>query len=245
MSDLQLPSLVELVLNNGFIDDEQAHAIVRDHLSQGKSYKELVLGLDVLGEEDLLSLMAGEQGTDVIDVKSVAFDDTLKNLVPVASVRLHTIVPVEVTSDYVIFATADLVETDVIDELTFLLSREIRFVFAPERDIKDIIEENFTSSDASDALIEDLSSFEGMEGAEDEKGIESAAASAPVIRFVNLVLYQAITDRASDIHIEPFEKDFKIRYRVDGALYEMNPPPLSMALPIISRIKVLSRWEDF
>ena len=107
---LQLPPLVELVLNNGFIDEEQAHAIVRDHLSQGKSYKALILAQDVLGEEDLLSLMAGEQGTDVIDVKSVAFDESLKNLVPVASVRLHTIVPVEASSDYVVFASADLVE---------------------------------------------------------------------------------------------------------------------------------------
>ena len=240
VDDLQLPPLVELVLNNGFIDEEQAHAMVRDHLSQGKSYKELILATEVLGEEDLLSLMAGEQGTDVVDVKSVVFDEALKSLVPVASVRLHNIVPVEIDPDYVIFASADLVETDVIDELTFLLSREIRFVFAPEADIKAVIEENFSTTDASDALIEDLSEMDGLEDSSDEKGIESAAASAPVIRFVNLVLYQAITDRASDIHIEPFEKDFKIRYRVDGALYEMNPPPLSMALPIISRIKVLS-----
>lgn len=240
VDSLQLPPLVELILNNGFIDEEQAQALVRDHISQGKPYKDLILALEVLGEEDLLSLMAGEQGTDVIDVKSVVFDESLKNLVPVASVRLHNLVPVEVSSDYVIFATADLVETDVIDELTFLLSREIRFVFAPEADIKAVIEDNFSSSDASDALIEDLSEMDGLDENASEQGIESAAASAPVIRFVNLVLYQAITDRASDIHIEPFEKDFKIRYRVDGALYEMNPPPLSMALPIISRIKVLS-----
>ena len=206
---LQLPPLVALVLENGFIDDTQAQELVRQHIEGGKPYKELILDLDVLSEDDLLSLMAGSQGTDVVDLSNFAFDDTLKNLVPVASVRMHSIVPVEAESDHVTFATADLVEADVIDELTFLLSREIRFVFATEAQIKAAIDENF-------------------------------AGSAPVIRFVNLVLYQAITDRASDIHIEPFEKDFKIRYRVDGALYEMNPPPLSMALPIISRIKVLS-----
>ena len=239
-SSLALPPLVELVRDNGFIDDAQAEELVRAHLQDGKPYKELILALDVLSEEDLLSLMAGSQGTDVIDLSTVAFDDTLKNLIPVASIRLHTIVPVEVERDHATFATADLIEADVIDELTFLLSREIRFVFAPEEAIKKAIDDNFSAGEASDALIEDLSDFDGVEGATDEKGIESAAASAPVIRFVNLVLYQAITDRASDIHIEPFEKDFKIRYRVDGALYEMNPPPLSMALPIISRIKVLS-----
>ena len=235
---LQLPPLVALVLENGFIDDAQAQELVRQHIESGKPYKELILDLDVLGEDDLLSLMAGSQGTDVVDLSNFTFDDTLKNLVPVASVRMHSIVPVEAESDHVTFATADLVETDVIDELTFLLSREIRFVFATEAQIKAAIDESFSGGDASDALIEELPEFDADTA--DEKGIESAAASAPVIRFVNLVLYQAITDRASDIHIEPFEKDFKIRYRVDGALYEMNPPPLSMALPIISRIKVLS-----
>ena len=235
---LQLPPLVALVLENGFIDDTQAQELVRQHIEGGKPYKELILDLDVLSEDDLLSLMAGSQGTDVVDLSDFAFDDTLKNLVPVASVRMHSIVPVEAESDHVTFATADLVEADVIDELTFLLSREIRFVFATEAQIKAAIDENFAGGDASDALIEELPEFDADSA--DEKGIESAAASAPVIRFVNLVLYQAITDRASDIHIEPFEKDFKIRYRVDGALYEMNPPPLSMALPIISRIKVLS-----
>ena len=234
---LQLPPLVELVRDNGFLDDEQAQELIRQHLEGGKPYKQLILDQGTLSEEDLLTLMAGSQGTDVVDLSGMEFDDTLKNLIPVASVRMHSIVPVESEPDHATFATADLVETDVIDELTFLLSKEIRFVFATEAQIKAAIDDNFAAGDASDALLEELPAI-GDET--DEKGIESAAASAPVIRFVNLVLYQAITDRASDIHIEPFEKDFKIRYRVDGALYEMNPPPLSMALPIISRIKVLS-----
>ena len=241
VSDLQLPPLLSLVLNNGFIDEARAQGYLRAHLDSGKSYKQLLTDDGILEEADLLELMAGDQGTDVIDLNTVVFDDDLKNLVPTASVRLHKLVPVEATAEYVTFATADFVETDVVDELTFLLSREIRFVFATEDTIAKALDEHFSASEASDAMIEDISEFESLDGSSDsEQGIESAAASAPVIRFVNLVLYQAITDRASDIHIEPFEKDFKIRYRVDGALYEMNPPPLSMALPIISRVKVLA-----
>jgi type IV pilus assembly protein PilB len=75
---------------------------------------------------------------------------------------------------------------------------------------------------------------------DDTRGIQEAAGSAPVIRFVNLVLYQAVQDRASDIHFEPFENLFNIRYRVDGALYEMAPPPKRLALPVISRLKVMA-----
>jgi hypothetical protein len=73
-----------------------------------------------------------------------------------------------------------------------------------------------------------------------ERDIESMAEQTPIIKFVNLVIGQAIRDKASDIHFEPFEHEFKIRYRIDGALYEMAPPPKQLALPILSRIKVLA-----
>src|SRR5439155_5544286 len=75
---------------------------------------------------------------------------------------------------------------------------------------------------------------------EDAAAMQDLANQAPIVRFVNLVLQQAVQDRASDIHFEPFETDFRIRYRVDGALYEMSPPPKQLALPVISRLKVMA-----
>jgi type IV pilus assembly protein PilB len=102
-------------------------------------------------------------------------------------------------------------------------------------------DESASVSDMLNSLESDLTLDTSLNVDEaDDKSLESAASAAPVVRFVNLVLYQAVTDRASDIHFEPFETDFKIRYRVDGALYEMSPPPRRLALPIISRIKVMS-----
>ena len=76
-----------------------------------------------------------------------------------------------------------------------------------------------------------------------EAAVEAEANATPIIRFVDLILYQAIQDRASDIHFEPFENEFKIRYRVDGALYEMSPPPRHLALPVISRVKVMANMN--
>jgi type IV pilus assembly protein PilB len=121
-------------------------------------------------------------------------------------------------------------------------------VLAREEDVKNCINQFYgdDSSAVNDMLsaleseIEEVSDALTLGDDSDEKGIEEAAGSTPVIRFVNLVLYQAVNDRASDIHFEPFEKEFKIRYRVDGALYEMAPPPKRLALPLISRIKVMS-----
>ncbi|MBO4287240.1 MAG: Flp pilus assembly complex ATPase component TadA, partial [Kiritimatiellae bacterium] len=130
------------------------------------------------------------------------------------------------------------------DELMFVLTKDIQFAMAREGAIRSKIldlygEESANAADMLDSLSSDMSL--AAEGAgQSEEDVAAQAASAPVIRFVNLVLYQAVTDRASDIHFEPFEKDFKIRYRVDGALYEMTPPPANLALAIISRIKVMS-----
>jgi type IV pilus assembly protein PilB len=133
------------------------------------------------------------------------------------------------------------------DELMFVLARDITFVLAREKDVVNLVNEYY--GDDSDTVTEMLSNLEtvieqdvslGAADGADEKSIEELAGAAPVVRFVSLVLYQAIKDRASDIHFEPFEKEFRIRYRVDGALYEMQPPPKRLALPVISRIKVLS-----
>jgi type IV pilus assembly protein PilB len=133
------------------------------------------------------------------------------------------------------------------DELMFVLTRDVSFVMAREEDCQTFINQFY--GDDSAAVTDMLSALESeieesdallIGDEEDELGIEEAAGSTPVIRFVNLVLYQAVNDRASDIHFEPFEKEFKIRYRVDGALYEMRPPAKRLAMPIISRVKVMS-----
>ena len=122
----------------------------------------------------------------------------------------------------------------------------VQAVVAPVYQIDDLIRKHYGSDLGSlDAVLAELGGgieF-GKDGELDLKELESEANSAPIIRYVDLVLAQAIQDRASDIHFEPFETDFKIRYRVDGSLYEMAPPPRHLANPVISRIKVMSNMN--
>ena len=122
--------------------------------------------------------------------------------------------------------------------------KEIQVVVAPVHQIEDLIRKHYGSDASSmDEILAELGGGvefgDGRHGL-DLKNLEAEANATPIIRYVDLVLYQAIQDRASDIHFEPFETEFKIRYRVDGALYEMAPPPRHLALPVISRIKVMS-----
>jgi type IV pilus assembly protein PilB len=162
---------------------------------------------------------------------------------------MYNVVPVAADQHSVTLATFELLSPEVVDELMFVLTRDVNFVVAREEDIKTYLIRFY--GDESDSVTDMLSALETeLEGTEEllefgEKvqeieDLEHAANLTPVVRFVNLVLYQAVKDRASDIHFEPFENEFKIRYRVDGALYEMAPPPKHLALPVTSRIKVIS-----
>ncbi len=240
-----LAPLLALVVENGFLAGEQAEEITREHLESGKSYRDLILAQDIVSEDDLLSMIASSQGCDVIDLKDIPVNHAIIEAIPATTARMYNVVPVEAAPDHITLATADLIDPNVMDELVFLLTKDVRIVMAREEDIKNAIQEYYgdeggSVNDMISTLESDLAADASLKVEADEKNIESVANAAPVIRFVNLVLYQAVTDKASDIHIEPFERDFKIRYRVDGALYEMNPPPLHMALPIISRVKVMA-----
>ena len=124
----------------------------------------------------------------------------------------------------------------------FPLTWTYRLIVCDPEEINRLIEQHYGKDESTLAdLLGDISSegFENLDEAKESELID-AANETPVIRFVNLVLQQAVRAQASDIHFEPFEDEFRIRYRVDGALYEMSPPPKSLALPVISRVKVIS-----
>jgi type IV pilus assembly protein PilB len=239
--------LLDLVVSNGIIDQQQADDLREEQTTSGKPMRKLLIDMGFVSEDDLLGMMAAYQGCEVVDLANLAVDDSVVQSVPASVARMYNVLPISATAGTITLATSDLVDPHVMDELMFVLTKDVQFVLARESDVRSRVaelygDESATVSDMLNSLESDLALDTSLNADDsmDEKSLESAAAAAPVIRFVNLVLYQAVTDRASDIHFEPFEKDFKIRYRVDGALYEMTPPPRRLALPIISRIKVMS-----
>jgi type IV pilus assembly protein PilB len=145
-------------------------------------------------------------------------------------------------------ALADPLNVGRIDELGYVVKKDIQLVVADPAQIAKAIEKYYPEENESFTdLLKELGSdteiakeVSEFEVTDDATMMARLADQAPIIRFVNLVLFQAVQDRASDIHFEPFETEFKIRYRVDGALYEMSPPPKQLALPVISRLKVMA-----
>ncbi|MFA7172133.1 MAG: GspE/PulE family protein [Kiritimatiellia bacterium] len=238
--------LIDLAISNGVIDMQQSEEIREEQQRTGNSIRKILINNGYVSEEDLLGMMASYQGCDVIDLEIASLDPDVIGSVPGNVARMYNVLPVSATAGTVTLATSSLLDPHVMDELMFVLTRDVQFAFAKEQDLLERIRANYGEDSASiadmiDGIESDMASDSTlMVDGSDAVSLENAAAAAPVIRFVNLVLYQAVTDRASDIHFEPFETSFRIRYRVDGALYEMSPPPIRLALAIISRIKVMS-----
>jgi len=155
--------------------------------------------------------------------------------------RMYGVLPISDDGTTLNLVAIDPFNSQIHDDLTFALDRNVAIHVADPGVVSQLIRNTYGEDDASvEDLLKELGSFEFSEDADSEKELEAVASETPIIRFVNLVLNQAIKDQASDIHFEPFEDEFKIRYRIDGALYEMAPPPKTLALPVTSRIKVVA-----
>ena len=239
--------LLDLLVKNGVLDQDAVETIREEQRNAaGKTVREIVVDGGYIDEDSLLGMMAAYQGCEVIDLANMELTDDVVNAIPASIARMYNVLCVAVDDTSVTLATSNLVDPRVSDEVTFALSKEVRFVMAREKDLNDRIAQHY--GDSSDSVADMLKSLgEGMDADESLKGdpndvaaLDAAANSNAVVKFVNMILYQGVVDRAADIHIEPFEKDFKIRYRVDGALYEVKAPDVSMAPAIISRVKIMA-----
>ena len=243
-----MDQILNILIQNGYLDEDQANDLADLSKSEAKPVRRLVIDQEILSEDDLLAAMAAYQDTEMIDLGSMTLETEVTEAIPASTARMYNVFPVAFDDSSVTLATFDLVDPRINDEMLFTLSKEVRFVFAREKDVMDRIAQYY--GDSSESVADMIKSLgEGMTDDEalasgvnenDIASMESAANSSAIIRFVNLVLYQGVVDHAADIHIEPFENDFKIRYRVDGALYEMKAPDVKMAPAIISRIKILA-----
>jgi type IV pilus assembly protein PilB len=161
-------------------------------------------------------------------------------------VKMYRFFPVRFEHETLKIAVADPLDANILDDLRFILETPVEICIAREKDIEEAIDKHYGKEETNlETLMKELQAFSGREASDDVDmhEIEEMVNDAPVVRLLNLVLIQAIKDKASDIHFEPFETEFKIRYRVDGVLYEMVPPPKHLSLAIISRIKVMARMN--
>jgi len=234
--------IIDLFQSRGLIDPSLAQDILDEVEHSGKEIAEILADFEVVQHrDDIWPIVATELGTEVVDIRDWHPADALLSLVPAGTARLHGALPVRFDDEGLSVALVDPLNPQIVEDLRFALGREIRVVVAPDYLVESKINECYGGEGR--AMQDILDQFELSSIDLSDEDLESEVNSAPIIRYVDLVLYQAIKEKASDIHFEPFEKDFKIRYRVDGALYEMAPPPPHLALPILSRVKVMANMN--
>ena len=234
--------IIELFQARGLIDQSLAQDILAEIGHSGKEIAEILADFQVISHrDDIWPVVASELGTSLVDLRNWTPPEALLALVPAGTARLHGALPVNFDETGLYVALVDPLNPQTVEDLRFALGREIHVVVAPDYLVEAKINDCYGGE--GKAMEDILSQFQIGKDSGSSQDLEAEANSAPIIRYVDLVLYQAIKEKASDIHFEPFEKDFKIRYRVDGSLYEMVPPPIHLALPILSRVKVMSNMN--
>ncbi|MEO5803546.1 MAG: ATPase, T2SS/T4P/T4SS family [Verrucomicrobiota bacterium] len=250
MSDIVSDPLLELVKERNLLDDLQLEEVIQEHLRSGKQIAQILHDFGLLDRDAQLQIIADHLGTEVVQIQESDLTPEVLQVVPANTARMYQCLPVAVFDSTVRVALGNPLNPSVIDELGFITRREVQLVVADAGEIERAISKFYgdSSETVSDILKEigadgDIAKEIEELGASGTEGLTNLANETPIIKFVNLVIFQAVQDRASDIHFEPFEDEFKIRYRVDGALYEMAPPPKHLALPVISRLKVMSNLD--
>jgi len=237
--------LIDIFVNRGLIDQYLATDIIQEMENSGKEISEILADYEVIQEkDDIWPIIANELGAGMIDLASFEPPPELLSMIPAGMARLHGVLPVNVDGEGLTVCLVDPLNPQVVEDLRFALGKEIILAIAPDHIVEKRLSDAYGGDGhAMDDILNQLENGLVNPNEPSAQDLEAEANSAPIIRYVDLVLYQAINEGASDIHFEPFEQEFKIRYRVDGALYEMAPPPTHLALPILSRIKVMSNMN--
>src|SRR5215831_1474652 len=203
--------------------------------------------LGYLDESELTEFVARQYGVPSINLEEFEIDRAVIELIPEEVANKHNVLPVNRAGSTLILATADPANIFALDDIKFLTGYNIQPVVAAEAAIKRAIERYY---DASASLEEVMGDFDDSdidliqaEADIDAEDLAKASEDAPVVKLVNLILTDAVKKSASDIHIEPYEKTFRVRYRIDGVLYEVMKPPLKLRNAITSRLKIMSELD--
>jgi len=247
MSDEINDPLMSLIREQGMIDDLQFEDVVAEHKRNGAPYMQILQDAGIMKLADILQLEAHALGTEVVSLRDHEIPAETLSLIPVKVAQMYQCLPVGLKNTCVLVAMVQPLDPAHADEIQFAIKRDVQIVVADPVEIAKAIERFYgqTESESFSEILKEIGADKNIarevdQAADDARAAEALANEVPIVKFVNLVLQQAVVDRASDIHFEPFETEFRIRYRVDGALYEMAPPPKYLALPVISRIKVMA-----
>src|SRR2546425_4050691 len=244
--------LGELLTKASLITQDQLKEALRSQKDAGGKLGETLIKLGFVSDEDITECLSQQFGVPSINLSHFEIDGSVIKLIPADVARKYNILPVNKTGATITIAMADPTNVFAMDDIKFMTGYNVEPVVASELGIKAAIDNYYGSASALELkkVMEDLQQSESadLEVMEDDEELDVAALAesaeeAPVVKLVNLILTDAIKRGASDIHVEPYEKEFRVRFRMDGILYEIMNPPLKLKDAITSRLKILAKLD--
>ena len=239
--------LGELLVRNNTISNQQLAKALEDQKASGGRLGESLIKLGFIKELDLVRFLSKQYGMPSVNLTEIAIHPEVIKIIPTDVAIKYQVIPVSLRDTTLIVAMVDPSNIFAIDDIKFLTGYRIEALVASESSMKQALDMHYGTTKGLDTLLEGMET-EGVEYIGEEEtvnisNLKEASEDAPVIKLVNAILTDAIKKRASDIHVEPYEKSFRIRFRMDGTLYEMMKPPLKMKNAMISRLKIMARLD--
>jgi len=239
--------LGNFLVREGLITPEQLEKALQEQKANGGMLGSNLVKMGYIEEPELMEFLSKQFGVPSTDPSKLDVDPEVIEMIPGNIVQKYKIVPISLEGQTLTIAMVDPSNIFIIDDIKFLTRKNIRVTVATESSIKLAMDRFYDAGAALEDVMQefDEDGVDVVDSSEelDLGELESAAEQAPVVKLVNLILVDAIKKMASDIHIEPYEKSFRVRYRIDGVLYEVMKPPIKLKNALISRVKIMSRLD--
>ena len=237
----------------GKVTREQVHQALalQQGEKKGKRLGQILVEMGLITANDLQAALSGMQGMAFVSIAGRSISDEARKSLTAETARSYQVVPIQFdpATKRLVIAMKGPENIRAVDDLRMLMGFKVSAVVAQPEEVDAILAEHYAAQDSVKEVLANIegssavAALEGRGASIDLATLSEAANDNNVVQLLNLVLLQAIRDKASDIHLEPFEDEFKMRYRIDGVLYEMQPPPKAIAMAIVSRVKVMAKLD--
>ncbi|MCX7704652.1 MAG: ATPase, T2SS/T4P/T4SS family [bacterium] len=247
--------LGEMLIEAGLLTEKQLEEALKEQVKTGRFLGRILVEKGLVDEKELKRVLSLQAGIEMIDLKNTVIDKNAISVFPSALAKTYNVLPIKLEKNVLTLAVGDTLSLNIQDDISFILGYKIKMVLADEDDIKENINVYYGSElETIDDLIkwisQDMSEMEELETIASASGeyatitsLEEIASLPPVVKLFDLILLQTVRDNASDVHLEPFENDFRVRYRVDGVLYDMVHPPKGLAFALFCRFKIMASMD--
>ncbi|MCL4422630.1 MAG: Flp pilus assembly complex ATPase component TadA [Actinobacteria bacterium] len=237
-----MPPLARALTASGKVSLAEMELALKEHSATGQSLGRILTAKGLASETDLIWAMAQEIGLQFVDLDTFPIDYSAISFVPEATARHHSVLPIAIDNGTPVVAVANPADVFAMDDLRTVMGRNFITVVATHRQLLTYIDQAYNRGKDVSAAAESAAERDAV-AAEDLADIQAVVEDAPIVRYVNLVILQALNERASDIHIEPTSSDLRVRFRIDGVLHDMATAPKSIATGVITRLKVIAEMN--